>query len=84
MSIKLTRKLSFHRKQLYNDCWLYSTCTLISNYFYRYDLEQKIKYSKYKSLFENNDCDLKFTKQQKFTNFKHFVNNNNLQKMVKD
>lgn len=77
MSIKLTRKLSFHRKQLYNDCWLYSACTLITNYLFRYDLKQNI------SLFENydKDCDFKFIKQ-KFTNFKDFVKDNNLQEML--
>jgi len=82
MSVKLTKKLSFHRKQLYNDCWLYSTCTLITNYVFRYDLEQTNKYSKYKSLFEDNDCDVHFTKQQKFTNFNQFVKDTNLHEML--
>jgi len=78
MSIKLTRKLSFHRKQINNDCWLYSACALISNYLFRYDLKQ------HSSLFENydNDCDFDFTKQQKFTNFKDFVNDSNLQEIL--
>ena len=86
MSKKLTRKLSFHRKQLYNDCWLYSTCTLIANYLFRYDLKEKIKYSNYKSIFENYDydCSFIFNKQQKkFTNFNQFVNDDSLQEILK-
>ena len=85
MSKKLTRKLSFHRKQLYNDCWLYSTCTLISNYLFRYDLKEKIKYSNYKSLFENNefDCSFIFNNQQKFTNFNEFVNDDKLKEILR-
>lgn len=78
MSKKLTRKLSFHRKQLYNDCWLYSSCSLITNYLFRYDLKQETP------LFKNDDydCDFKFTKQQKFTNFNDFVNDTNLQEIL--
>ena len=81
MSVKLTKKISFHRKQLYGDCWLYSSCTLFANFFFRYVLEQKSKYPKYNSLFENYDNDCDFTKQQKFTNFKHIVNKTNLQEI---
>jgi hypothetical protein len=66
MSIKLSRKLSFHRKQLHNDCWLYSACSLISNFVSRYDI----------SLFDNNHCDIKIT------NFNDFVKNHNLQDIL--
>jgi len=76
MSKKLTRKKSFHRVQLFEDCWLYSSCTLLSNFFYRYDLKEN-----YKSLFENDDCE--FTKKQKFTNFNYFVEEENLHEMLR-
>ena len=76
---KITRKNSSDKRQKHGDCWLYTACTLTTNYFIRFDLEQNQMYSNYNSLFANmtEECELKM-----YTSFGFFVRKSSQQEVL--
>ena len=67
MTKRLRRRDSFQTKQKNGDCWLYSTSTLISNYYLNMDLEINGG-----SVFKNYD---ESSCQLLFQNYSNFISN---------
>jgi hypothetical protein len=67
MTKRLKRRESFQTRQKYGDCWLYSSSTLISNYYLNMDLEINGG-----TIFENYDDS---SCQLLFKNYGEFISN---------